>query len=197
MKTSRSLIPGGWFCFGDEPPVVRGQHWLLLAAVLLLLAVWPATGADTVLPAWLEDDDGVTAEEFNGDAPVFHTKDAPSNARVLQRIRNSAGLRGIFFLTHNPDSGSAGSGNPRGVLMNSPQNRLLPQLTQGQSSLAAFAAGAVGRHFVKVSTWSGQSGAGVLYPINSKVGLFVDARTVMPNGSRYYGVARAGLRILF
>lgn len=197
MKASRSLIPGGWFYFGDEPPAVRGQHWLLIAIAILLLAVWPVARADAALPAWLEDDDGVPAEEFSGDAPVFHTKDAPSDARVLQRVRNSAGLRGIFSLTHNPDAGSAGSGNHHGVLITSAPRHFLPQLTRGQSSLAAFTAGAVGRHLVKLSTWSGQSGTGVLYPLSSKVGLFVDARRVTPYGVRYYGVARAGLRILF
>lgn len=197
MKTSRSLIPGGWFHFGDGPPAVHPPRWPLLAAALLLLVVGPVASVDAALPAWLEDADGLPTEEFSGDAPVFHTKDAPSDARVLQRIRNSAGLRGIFSPTHDPDSGNSGSGSRREVLMTSPPDRFLPQLTQGQSSVAAFAAGAVGRHFVKLSTWSGQSEAGVIYPINSRVGLFMDARRVTPYGVRYYGVARAGLRVLF
>jgi hypothetical protein len=197
MKASRSFIPGGWFCFGGEPPAVRGQSWLLLAAAMLLLAGRPVAGADAALPAWLEDDDGAPAEEFSGDAPVFHTKDAPSDAQVWQRVRNSAGLRGIFSITRDHDSGSAASGNPRGVVLTSAPRHFLPQLPPEQRSLAVFTAGVIVRHFEKLSTWSGQSGAGVLYPINARVGLFVDARTVMPNGSRYYGIARGGLRILF
>lgn len=197
MKASRSLIPGGWFYFGDQPPPSRGEHWLLLAAAMLLLAGRPVAGADPALPAWLEDDDGAPAEEFSGDTPVFHTKEAPSDAQVRQRIRNSAGLRGMFSITRNPEPGSAASATALGVVLTSGPHQFLPQLPPEQHGLAVFTAGVIVRHFEKLSTWSGQSGAGVLYPINARVGLFVDARTVMPNGSRYYGIARAGLRILF
>lgn len=197
MKTSRSLISGGWFYFGDGPPPIRGQSWLLIAGAVLMLAGRPVAGADAALSAWLKDDDGVPVEEFSGGTPVFHTQDAPSDARMLQRIRHSAGLRGNFSLTHNHDSWNSGSGNHRDLLMTSTPERFLPQLTQGQSSLAAFTAGTVARHFEKLSTWSSQSGASLLYPINARVGLFVDARRVTPNGAAYYGVARAGLRILF
>ena len=185
MNASRSLIPGGWPAFWGQPLAVRGQtgsqHWLPLAAAMLLLAAWPVAGA----------------EAFSGDAPVFHTKDAPSDARVLQRIQNSAGLRGIFSVTRDYDHGSVASGNHREVVLISAPHHFLPQLPPEQRSLAVFTAGLIVRHFEKLSAWSGQSGAGVLYPINARVGLFVDARTVMPNGSRHYGVARAGLRILF
>lgn len=216
MKASRSLTPGGWFHVGDKPPpgltgaqftasagtvhgqssAIRYRNWLFIGGVILMLAGRPSGGADAVGSA-LVDDSGLSVDEFTRAAAAIHTKDAPSDAQVLQRIRNSAGLRGTFSLTRNYDPRSAGSDDLCELLMGGAPRGFLSQLTLGENGLIVFVAGAVGPHFEKLSTWSGQSGAGVLYPINSRVGLFVDARTVTPNGTRYYGITRAGLRISF
>lgn len=210
MKASRSLIPGGWLYFWGKPPQQAGstghrlvlpssvsplgfRSWLLIGGVILMLAVRPAGGAEAALST-LVDDGGLPVDEFSR---VFHTKDAPSDAQVLQRIQNSAGLWSTFSLTRNPDPRSAGSDITCELLMAGAPRGFLSQLSLGDNGLVVFVAGTVGRHFEKLSTWSGQSGAGVIYPFNSKVGLFVDARRSTPHSTRYYGVARAGLRILY
>jgi hypothetical protein len=43
----------------------------------------------------------------------------------------------------------------------------------------------------------GQAGAGMEYRFTPHVGVFLDARAVWPNETKYYGVARAGLRFAF
>jgi hypothetical protein len=40
-------------------------------------------------------------------------------------------------------------------------------------------------------------GAGMEFHFTPHVGLFIDARAVLPNESEYYGVARLGLRFAF
>lgn len=215
MKASRSLTPGGWFHFGGRwPPRLTGaqltasavhgplpaacfRNWRLIIGAILVLAGRPAGGADAALPTLVGTAGGLSVDEFNRAAPAVYTKEEPSNARVLQRIQTSAGLRGNFSLTRNYDPRGAGSDNYCELMMAGASRGFLSQLTLGDNGLVVFVAGAVGPHFEKLATWSGQSGAGVLYPINSWVGLFVDARTVTPNGTRYYGVTRAGLRISF
>jgi hypothetical protein len=212
MNASRSLTPGGWFHFWDNPPpgpaeahltacagavhgsmaAVSGRNWLLIGGVMLMLAGRLAGGAEVVFPTTAHGDN-----EFSITSPVFYTKDAPSDAQVLQRVSNSAGLRGIFSLTRNQNMGSAYPESTRGSLFASAPHSYSPHLPPGPRSLAVFAAGAIWRHFEKLSTWSDQSGAGVIYPFNSCLGVFVDARTITSQGTRYYGVARTGLRILF
>jgi hypothetical protein len=45
--------------------------------------------------------------------------------------------------------------------------------------------------------WFGQAGGGMEYRFTPNVGVFLDARAVWPNETKYYGVARAGLRFAF
>ena len=217
MKASRSLIPGGWFFLWSKPPpsltevqltasasavhgslfAVRFRNWLFIGGVLLLLAGQPAGGAEGALTTEVDDGAGLSAEEFSVAALVFHTKAAPSDDQLLRRMRTSAGLRRIFSLTRNYNPRSAGADDRCELLMAGAPRGLFLQFTLGDNGLVVFVAGAVGPHFEKLSTWSGQSGAGVIYPLNSGVGLFIDALTVTPYCNRCYGVARAGLRILF
>ena len=43
----------------------------------------------------------------------------------------------------------------------------------------------------------GQAGAGIEYRFCHNIGIFVDARCVWPDETKYYGVGRAALRVAF
>ena len=45
--------------------------------------------------------------------------------------------------------------------------------------------------------WFAQVGAGMEYRFSPQVGVFVDARWVVPDETKYYGVARLGVRLTF
>jgi hypothetical protein len=57
--------------------------------------------------------------------------------------------------------------------------------------------GGGGRHFDAVRAWFAQAGVGVEYRFSRHVGVFLDARGVLPNETKYYGVARFGMRFNF
>jgi hypothetical protein len=45
--------------------------------------------------------------------------------------------------------------------------------------------------------WFGQAGGGMEYRFTPHVGVFIDARGVLPNETKLYGVARVGMRFAF
>ena len=124
--------------------------------------------------------------------------DHPSNARVRQNIRIGAGAGINYFITRNIGIGAdAYAENTSGTLIDSASASLILRLPLGQSGFAPYAFGGGGRHFDTVKTWFGQAGAGVEYRFTRHFGLFLDARGVVPNETRYYGVARLGMRFAF
>lgn len=48
-----------------------------------------------------------------------------------------------------------------------------------------------------VEAWFVQVGAGMEYRFTRNVGVFVDARWVLPDETKNYGVARLGMRFAF
>jgi hypothetical protein len=45
--------------------------------------------------------------------------------------------------------------------------------------------------------WFGQFGGGMEFRFTPHVGIFIDARAVVPNETKYYGVGRVGMRFAF
>lgn len=176
----------------------RRMNWLLLGGVILMLAGRPVGGQEPTPKTSVDCCGGeLSMAGVETDAPATYTRDAPSDARLLQRISPRVGARHTYMLTRNFGLSSADAASPDEVIRQSCARCSLVLLTPAQNSLVAFAAANINRRLAKLSTWSDQSGGGIYYPINATVGLFGDARTMMPNGTKYYGVVRSGLRVWF
>lgn len=127
-----------------------------------------------------------------------YTINHPSNERVRKNTRLGAGVGLAYFITRNLGIGAeAYSENTTGVFVDSASANLTLRLPLGQSGFAPYVFGGGGRHFDDVKTWFAQAGAGVEYRFTPHVGVFIDARGVLPNETRYYGVARLGMRFAF
>jgi hypothetical protein len=122
----------------------------------------------------------------------------PSNERVRKNTRLGAGAGLTYFITRNLGIGAeAYSENTTGVFVDSASANLTLRLPLGQSGFAPYVFGGGGRHFDDVKTWFAQAGAGMEYRFTPNVGIFIDARGVLPNETKYYGVARLGMRFAF
>jgi len=127
-----------------------------------------------------------------------YTIDHTSNARVRHNTRLGAGAGINYFITRNIGIGAeAYSENITGPFVDSASANLTLRLPLGQSGFAPYVFGGGGRHFDPVKTWFGQAGAGMEYRFTPHIGVFLDARGVVPNETKYYGVARLGMRFAF
>ena len=121
-----------------------------------------------------------------------------SGSRVRHDTRLGAGVGLSYFITRNIGIGAdAYSENTTGVFVDSAAANLILRLPLGQSGFAPYAFGGGGRQFEMIEAWFGQFGAGMEYRFTANVGVFVDARCVLPDETKYYGVARLGLRFAF
>jgi hypothetical protein len=127
-----------------------------------------------------------------------YTINHPSDERVRKNTRLGAGAGLTYFITRNLGIGAeAYSENTTGVFVDSASANLTLRLPLGQSGFAPYIFGGGGRHFDDVKTWFAQAGAGMEYRFTPNVGIFIDARGVLPNEAKYYGVARLGMRFAF
>jgi len=127
-----------------------------------------------------------------------YTIEHPSNNQVRQNTKLGAGAGINYFLTRNIGIGAeAYSENTTGVFIDNASANLILRLPLGQSGFAPYAFGGGGHQFDGSKFWFGQFGAGMEYRFTAHVGLFLDARAVVPNETKYYGVARLGLRFAF
>ena len=121
-----------------------------------------------------------------------------SSDRVRQNVRFGVGAGINYFFTRNIGIGAdAYSENTTGAFVDSASASLILRLPLGQSGFAPYAFGGGGHQFDMAQLWFGQFGAGMEYRFTPHVGIFVDARAVVPNETRYYGVGRLGLRFAF
>ena len=127
-----------------------------------------------------------------------YTLNHPSNARVRQNTQLGAGAGLNHFITRNIGIGAeAYSENTTGAFIDNASANMILRLPLGQSGFAPYAFGGGGRHFDDVKTWFVQAGAGMEYRFTPHMGLFIDARGVLPNETKYSGVARIGVRFAF
>lgn len=126
------------------------------------------------------------------------TIEHPSNTGVRQDIRFGGGVGINYFITRNIGIGAdAYSENNTGTFVDSASANLILRLPLGQSRFAPYAFGGGGRQFDLTKVWFGQVGAGMEYRITPNIGAFMDARWVLPEEAKYYGVARLGIRFAF
>ena len=121
-----------------------------------------------------------------------------SEARIRHNTRLGAGLGLSYFITRNIGiSADAYSENTTGTFVDSASLNLTARFPLGESGFAPYIFGGGGHQFDLAKIWFGQAGAGVEYRFTPNVGMFVDARLVLPERTRYYGVARLGMRFAF
>jgi len=171
-----------------------------------MLAAKSALGADNVSnDQGLHYDQGDYYRSSELSVDVFgtaslgkYTIDHWSGSRVRHNARLGAGLGLSYFITRNIGIGAdAYSENTTGVFVDSASANLILRLPLGQSGFAPYAFGGGGRQFDMAKVWFGQIGAGMEYRFTPKVGVFMDARWVLPDETKYYGVARLGVRFAF
>ena len=166
---------------------------LLFGGAILLLAAKSALAADDYYPASQLSFDG-----FGTASVGAYTIDHPSNDRVRQNTELGAGAGVNYFITRNIGLGAeAYSENTTGVFIDNASANLILRLPLGQSRFAPYALGGGGHQFDAAKLWFGQAGVGLEFRFTSQVGIFLDARMVWPNETKYYVVARAGLRLAF
>lgn len=170
------------------------QNGMLVIGTILMLAARPALA---------EENERYRANELSLD--VFgsaslqrHTLNNITGARVRQDSRLGLGAGVNYFFTQNMGiSADAYAEDTNGSVIDSTSVSFTYRFPLGQSGFAPYAFGGGGRHFENVRTWFAQVGAGVEYRFTPQVGMFLDARGVMPHETKYYTVGRLGMRFAF
>jgi len=120
-----------------------------------------------------------------------------SDANVRHNARLGVGAGANYFFTRNIGI-EAYSESTTGPFIDSASANLTLRLPLGQSGFAPYAFGGGGCQFDVASVvWFGQAGAGLEYRFCPHMGVFIDARGVAPDHTKYYGVARLGMRFTF
>jgi len=121
-----------------------------------------------------------------------------SNSRVRHNTEVGAGVGINYFITRNLGIGAdMYSENIGGPFIDSGEANLILRLPLGHSGFAPYIFGGGGDQFDMAKTWFGQAGIGLEYRFARHMGLFVDARGVLPDETKCYGVSRLGLRFVF
>ncbi len=182
------------------------KNKMMIGGTILMLAAMSALGQDTMTNnRSLQYDQGdiyraneLSLDGFGTGSDGSYTIDHPSNNRIRQNTQGGAGAGINYFLTRNFGIGAEGySENTSGVFIDNASGNLILRLPLGQGGFSPYIFGGGGHQFDAAKLWFGQAGAGLEYRFTPHVGIFVDARAVWPNETKYYGVARAGLRFAF
>ncbi|HLX97000.1 MAG TPA: hypothetical protein VKU37_14765 [Verrucomicrobiae bacterium] len=182
------------------------KNKLIVGGTILMLAAKSALGADPVSNdqgSHYDSGDYYYANELSidgfGSASIGkYTIDHLSGARVRHNTRLGAGLGLNYFITRNIGIGAdAYSENTTGVFVDNASGNLILRIPLGQCGLAPYVFGGGGRNFDALKTWFAQAGVGMEYRFTRNVGVFVDARGVLPDEAKYYGVGRLGVRFAF
>jgi hypothetical protein len=127
-----------------------------------------------------------------------YTIDHLSSQRIRRNTQGGAGAGINYFITRYVGVGAeAYSENTTGTFIDNASGNLILRLPLGESGFAPYALGGGGQQFDAAKLTFGQAGAGMEYRFCHHIGVFVDARCVWPNETKYYGVGRAGLRFAF
>jgi hypothetical protein len=176
------------------------KNKMLVGGTMLMLAATSALGAETV-----SNNQGdyyrsgeLSVDAFGTASIGEYTINHLSNARVRHNAQLGVGAGINYFITRNIGIGAdAYSENTTGAFIDSASASLILRLPLGQSGFAPYAFGGGGRQFDMAEAWFAQAGAGMEYRFTPNVGVFIDARGVVPKETRYYGVARFGVRLAF
>lgn len=176
------------------------KNKMLLGGTILMLAAMSAFGSETGTNDLgnIYRSNELSLDGFGTASIGTYTLDHPSNDRIRHNTEFGAGAGINYFVTRNIGIGAeAYSENTTGVFVDNASGNLILRLPLGQSGFAPYIFGGGGHQFDAVKLWFGQAGAGMEYRFTRHVGVFLDARAVWPNETKFYGVARAGMRFSF
>ena len=179
------------------------KNKVAVTGAILTLAALSAVGADNANGDQSLKYDCYRAHELSLDgfgtgSLGKYTIDHLSGARIRENSDFGAGLGVNYFFTRNLGLGvEAYSENTTREFIDSASANLTLRLPLGQSGFAPYIFGGGGHQFDMLQAWFGQAGGGVEYRFTPNVGLFTDARMVLPDKASYYGVARLGVRFAF
>lgn len=173
------------------------KNKITIGGTILLLAAASAQAQATDAADYYQSSE-LSFDGFGTGSDGSYTIDHPSNNRIRQNTQGGAGAGVNYFFTRYIGLGvEAYSENTTGVFIDNASGNLILRLPLGQSGFAPYVFGGGGHQFDAAKLWFGQAGGGLEYRFTQHVGIFVDARAVWPNETKYYGVARAGLRFVF
>lgn len=189
--------------------IIRNK--MFIGGTLLLLAAKSALGDDAVNNNTVGGDRTVTYDHphyyqanevsfdgFGTGSIGRSTIDHFSGDRVRHNGRLGAGAGINYFFTRYFGVGAdAYSENTTGAFIDSAEANLILRIPLGQTPFAPYVFAGGGHTFDTVRTSFGQAGAGLEARFTRNVGVFVDARGVAPDRTKYYGVARLGMRFAF
>ena len=121
-----------------------------------------------------------------------------SHSKIRNDAKLGAGLGLNYFFTRNLGIGAdLYSENTTRAFIDSAEANLILRLPLGHCGFAPYVFGGGGHQFDMVKASFGQAGVGLEYRFNHQMGMFLDARGVLPEETRGYGVARLGMRFAF
>jgi hypothetical protein len=121
-----------------------------------------------------------------------------TRAKVSRDLRLGAGVGVNYFLTRNIGLGAEGySENTGHSFVDNASVSLIGRLPLGKGGFAPYVYGGGGRQFDPIELNYLHAGAGLEYRFTRKLGAFIDARYVLTDGTKNYGLARVGLRLGF
>jgi len=179
---------------------------LIITGTVLLLAATSAMAMDEMDNNHsMQHDSGdlyrtseLSLDVFGSASLGKYSVDHLSTARIRHNARLGAGLGLSYFFTRNVGIGAeAYSEDISGPFIDSASANLIARFPIGESGFAPYVFGGGGHQFDLNKVSFGQAGGGVEFRFTPKVGVFTDVRMVWPNETKYYGVARLGLRFAF
>jgi hypothetical protein len=179
------------------------KNKMLVGSALLMLAAKPAMGEDTTTSSSSDAFDLYPANQLSVDAfgtmsEGEYTLNHISGENVKNGARGGVGAGVTYFITRYIGIGADGySENTSGPFIDNLSGNMYLRVPLGQSGFAPYAYGGGGYQFDSLKAGFIQAGAGIEFRFTPHIGLFTDARYVVPDKSKFFGVGRAGLRIAF
>lgn len=179
---------------------------LFASATILAVAATSVYGADTMEVAQTRDNSSVdlyrpselSVDAFGTASVGQYTIDHLSGHRIHHNTRLGLGAGANYFVTRYIGLGvDAYSENSKGSLVDSSEANVIGRLPLGQSGFAPYIFGGGGYQFDLAKSSFGQAGVGIEYRFCKHVGLFTDARWVIPEHTHNLGVGRFGIRYSF
>jgi hypothetical protein len=176
------------------------KNQILISGVILLLAANPSSGSGLTSQdrGDLYRANELSLDVFGSASLGRYTIDHLSGSRIRHNAQGGAGVGLNYYFNQNVGIGAdVYSENTTRAFLDSASANLLLRFPLGECGLAPYVFGGGGRQFDMAEAWFGQAGAGLEYRFTPHLGVFTDARMVWPHETRYYGVARLGLRFSF
>jgi hypothetical protein len=175
---------------------------MLIGSALLMLATKPVLGADTTSSSSdtfdLYPANQLSLDAFGTISEGEHTIEHITSQNVKNGARGGVGAGVNYFITRYIGIGAEGySENTSGPFIDNLSGNVILRVPLGQSGFAPYAYGGGGYQFDSLKAGFIQAGAGMEFRFTPHIGLFTDARFVVPNKTSFFGVGRAGLRIAF